>query len=249
MATTDGPSDTVLDETPARALKFMSAVSTNPTVRAILERRGYTDAYHEKGWELLLKASGYKRAAPPAAPSRPEAAAAIAELDKWDEPHFRIARAALAEFPEQRDFLFTDLEPQTGAGAVVSVTTFLDRLDQLEKDKNRKATRKTDLAALAKLSERGISEAERARLRGLLKVSMASPEPSAAAAKASKQPKPDAANDAEPRKAKLALWTFYSEWSEIARADIKRRDHLIQLGLAKRKAPKKTEKDNQGADA
>jgi hypothetical protein len=223
----------------------MSAVSTNPTVRAILERRGYTDAYHEKGWELLLKASGYKRAAAPAL-SRPGAAAAIAELDAWDEPHFRIARAALAEFPDQRELVFTDLEPQTGAGAVVSITTFLDRLDHLENGKDRKATRKADHAALAKLSERGISEAERARLRGLLKVAMASPEP--AAAKAPKEAKPAAAKDEEPRKAKLALWTFYSEWSEIARADIKRRDYLIQLGLAKRKAPKKSETNDENAD-
>lgn len=236
-----GPSDTVLDETPARALKFMSAVSTNPTIRAILERRGYTDAYHDKGWELLLKASGYKRA--PAAPvqSRPEAAAAIAELDQWDEPHFRIARAALGEFPDQRDFVFENLDPQTGAGAVVSITTFLDRLDHLENGKDRKATRKIDHAALAKLAERGISDAERTRLRGLLKTAIASPEPQAQAPKA-----PPAQND-DARAVKLALWTFYSEWSEIAKADIKRRDYLIQLGLAKRKAPKKTaENDPSG---
>jgi hypothetical protein len=123
---------------------------------------------------------------------------------------------------------------------VVSVTTFLDRLDQLEKAKERKATRKADHAALAKLEERGIGAAERGRLRGLLKSAMASPEPQAQAPKAPKAPKEGAASDGEPRKAKLALWTFYSEWSEIARADIKRRDYLINLGLAKRKAPKKT---------
>lgn len=31
------------------------------------------------------------------------------------------------------------------------------------------------------------------------------------------------------------------EWSEMARAGIKRRDHLILLGLAKRKSPRKPE--------
>jgi hypothetical protein len=244
MADIVAPSDTVLEEIATRALKFFSAVSTNPYIRATLGRRGYTDAHHEKGWELVLKASGYKRPAAPAL-NRPDSAAAIAELDKWDEPTFRIARAALGEFPDQRDFVFANLQAQTGAAAVVGIATFLDRLDNLENAKDRKATRKTDHAALAKLAERGIGSDERARVRALLKLAMTAPDTASVDAKAAAS---DAAKNEEQRQAQIALWTFHAEWSEIARADIKRRDYLIQLGLAKRKAPKKSETNNESAD-
>ncbi len=226
------PSDTVLNDTPARALKFMGAVSTNAYIRAVLDKRGYSDAEHERGWTLVLASSGYRGPPPATARSAPEAAAAIVTLDAWDEPNFRVASAALAtEFPEQNAFLFQDLEPQTGAGAIVSITTFLD---ELESGKDRKATKKIDQAAIAKLASRGITEVERARLRGLLSVALGSPGADAAPPSVKVDPKAEA----EQRAAKLALWAFYAEWSEIARADIKRRDHLIQLGMAKRKVKK-----------
>jgi hypothetical protein len=232
------PSDTVLDDMPARGLKLLGAISSNPYIRTALARRGYSDSTHEQGWSLVLKASGYRR---PIAESlaKPEAAAAIAELDAWDEPNFRVARAALVMMPEQRDFLFQDLEPQTGPAAVASVATFLDRLDELESGKERKATRKPDQAALDKLAERGIAKDERTRLRKLLAVATASPDAAELPAKAPAGAAKGAMKAAEPREAKVALWAFWTEWSEVAKADIKRRDHLIQLGLAKRKAGKK----------
>jgi len=237
MLDTKLPSDTVLNETPAHGLKFMGAMSTNAYIRAVLDRRGYSDAHHERGWTLVLRASGYRGPPATTARSAPEAAAAIVTLDAWDEPNFRVAGAALAtEFPDQYTFLFQDLEPQTGPGAVVSITTFLDRLDTLQNGKDRKATRKADEAALAKLSDRGITAEERTRLRGLLTVALGSPNADSAPPSIKADPKAEA----EQRAAKIELWTFYAEWSEIARADIKRRDYLIQLGMAKRKVRAKS---------
>lgn len=239
------PSDTVLDNMPARGLKLLGALSSNPAIRTVLKRRGYSDATHEKGWTLVLKASGYRR---PAADvlAKPEAAAAIAELDAWDEPNFRIARAALVTMPEQRDFLFRDLEAQTGPAAVASVATFLDRLDEMESSKDRKATRKPDQAALDKLAERGIGKEERTRLRKLLAVATASPDAADLPLEAPGDTAKDATEAAEQREAKVALWAFWTEWSEVAKVDIKRRDHLIQLGLAKRKASKNGNGNGKG---
>lgn len=238
------PSDTVLEEIPARGLKLLGAISHNPYIRATLARRGYTDATHEHGWSLVLKAAGYRK---PVAESleRPEAAAAIAELDAWDEPNFRVARAALVLHPEQRDFLFQDLEAQSGAAAIASVTTFLDRLDELESGKDRKTTRKADQAALDKLAERGIPKEERGRLRKLLAVATGSPDPASLAPKAAAAAEKQAIAAAEQREARIALWAFWTEWSEVAKADIKRRDHLIQMGLAKRKAGKKEKEQGE----
>lgn len=230
------PSDSVLDDIPVRALKFFGAVSSNAYIRATLDGRGYSEAIHERGWELVLKASGFRRAAS-AALARPEAAAAIAELDAWDEPNFRVARAALLEMPDQLEYVFDGLEPQKGVAAVASITTFLDRLDALQGSKERKATRIVDQAALDKLAERRIGPNERTRLRGLLAIATASPDPGVAAAGKS-DPAKEAAKKAEQREAKIALWMLLTEWSENAKADIQRRDHLIQLGIAKRKVGK-----------
>jgi hypothetical protein len=241
----DIPSDTVLNEIAGRSLKFVGAVSTNRGIRAVLALRGYNQASHEQGWQLTIKASGYRRQ-PPVILESPEAAKAIATIDQWDEPTFRIARAALSgEFNAQRDFLFDNLTAQTGAASVVSVTTFLNRLDLLEHGKDRKATREADHAALAKLAERGITKDERARMRKLLEIAEG---PSAAIPVVADAPlaEDDEAAAKEQRAAKIALWRWFSEWSEIARADIKRRDWLIQLGLAKRKARKKA--DGEGGD-
>ena len=40
-------------------------------------------------------------------------------------------------------------------------------------------------------------------------------------------------------KALGALRVWYVDWSEMARSVVKRREYLIQLGLAKRKSAKK----------
>jgi hypothetical protein len=112
------------------------------------------------------------------------------------------------------------------------MTKMLDRLDALEKGPERKSTRKADHAALATLAQRGITSDERARLRGLIETASHVMDP------------PDdgeeSAANAARNEALRKLRAWYDEWSETARAVIKRRDQLIRLGLAKRikrKAP------------
>ncbi|APR77025.1 Hypothetical protein A7982_02372 [Minicystis rosea] len=240
----DVPSDSVLDDVASRSVAFLGGVSRNRGIRAVLSLRGYTQDDHERGWQLTFKASGYRRPAPVILES-PAAVEAIAAIDKWDEPTFRIARAALVgAFKEQHDFVFQDLTAQTGAASVVSVTTFLDRLDALESGEDRKATRKVDQAALKKLTARGITKEERTRMRDLLVI--------ARGPSAETTPAPEAEDDdsieEQIREAKIELWRWYAEWAEIARADIRRRDWLIVLGLAKRKQAKKGDDAKGGGD-
>ena len=116
MADNEGPSETVLAETPERALKFLSALSNNPALRAILATKGYTDEEHRRGFALLFKASGYNGGAPAPLPMSNEARQAMLELDAWDEPNFRIIRAALEyRHPEQHKFLFQRIFVQSNA--------------------------------------------------------------------------------------------------------------------------------------
>jgi hypothetical protein len=227
------PSERTLDEVVIRAFKLLGAIGTNANIWAALAKRGYSEAIHNRGWALALTANGYRKPKP-AVLNDPAAASALAELDAWDEPNFRVAFVTLeSDFPDQANFIFEDLEPATGAGAIGSVTLFLDRLDELEGGKDRKATRKADHAALEKLRERGFTKVERARLRGLL-------ETATGAQKVAAEDGSQATAEADRRAAKRALWGWFNEWSEIARTEIKRRDHLILLGLAKRKPRKAT---------
>ncbi len=224
----------VLEDTPSRVLQFLSGVGTSPLIRGALGGFGYTAQDHEEGWTLLHHASGYQAAAPEPLADRP-AADAIAELDAWDEPNFRLARAALSRrYPDQAGFVFAGLEAAAGPAAVLSVKTFLDRLDALQgavagRDHKVKATKQADAAALKTLSARGITDTERARLRQLI-----------AAAERGEPPTQASAADQDDAALRLtalaALRSWFDEWSETARVVIKRRDQLIRLGLAQRRS-------------
>lgn len=226
------PSRKSLDRVVPRAGRFLRAVSRSLLIRSALEARGYDEEEHQRGWAAFLTASGYR---PPASksevPENATVAVALATIEEWHKPNFRIVRATL-EFrhPEQHAFLFDQLSTGSGAAAVGAVTLFLDRLDALEASPERKATRKADLAALEVIEARGVTKEERARLRGL--VASATAWSGAAPAPAS------TAIAEEPGEALITLYAWYREWSETARVVIKRRDQLVRLGLARRKAAK-----------
>lgn len=234
-ATEAGPAAEVSRETleamPARVVVFLRAVGTNAAVRGALSARGYDEAEHQQGWALLHAASGFVPGAAGGAPAADgKVAEAIATLDAWDEGGFRIARAALRRLhPAQATFVMTGLAPATGAAAVLGVKTFLDRLDALASSSGRAATRKDDHAALATLAKRGITRDERTRLRTLVEQAQAFTPVTTS------DPKAEARQEKAYLASLVALRAWYEDWSDTARAVIKRRDHLIRLGLAQRK--------------
>ena len=223
-------SQAVLDATPMRALVFLRGSRFKP-IRAVLQRAGYQPKDHGEGWSLLKRSCGFFEEAEAA--MHDETADAIKELDAWDESGFRRARAALARLhPEQCAFVFRGgLKASQGLPAVMGVLTFLDRLDELEKSADRKATRKQDHAALETLAQRGFDDKERKRLRALVNVVQSSPDVAA-----------DESAAEEARQEALGLLrAWFEDWSATARAVIVRRDHLIRLGLAQRKPNGKIE--------
>ncbi len=214
-----------LEETPVRALAFLRGAGTWRSIRRALATRGYTSAEHDLGWKLLLRCSTQPQAG--TATADEAVRDAIAELDATDEPLFRATAAALDRLhPEQGAFVFADLAPATGAAAVVSMATFLDRLDALEASPERKATRAADRAALATLATRGLTADERARLRALVDVAM-----NVDAA----EDDDGAATDVARTEDLGALRKWHLDWAATARAVIKRRDELVRLGLAQRR--------------
>jgi len=223
-----------LDATPEKTLKLLRGIGTVPAIRAALATKGYDDAEHAHGWKLVLEVSGY-RASPPEVKVDPRTSDAIHAIDTWDEEGFRTITASLKHrFPKQLAFLMEGIGPSTGMQAVANLKLLLERLDSLEKGHRKNGSGDHDKAAMALLAKRGINPAKRAELAKLV-------------AEAESLPAADGLESADKTKARVekrladlqALRAWYEEWSELAHAAIKRRDHLIFLGLAKRKPRKK----------
>jgi hypothetical protein len=233
-----------LDETPPRALALLTGIGTSRPIHAKLAEVGYTSADHAEGWALLSRTAGY-------GPGQvlptldPEVREAIVALDDHDEALFAIVAASLRRrHPAQASFVLDGIGPSTGSAAVLGVKTLLDRLEALDCAPAREATRAGDKAALATLAARGIDRAERERLLALVnKAESMSPVDSEA-------PAARAAREARHLAALVELRAWYEEWSAIARAQIKRKDHLIRLGLAARRSRARVtpESDDEGSD-
>lgn len=232
-------SEDVLERLPGRALNLLSGIGKLPELRGALALRGYTHEVHNRGWKLLELAAGRALLGLPQEPEAPTQAVDEAEeaIDLWDEPNFAVARATLRHnHTAQFNFVFGDgLAASRGKGSVMGTLTFLNRLDALERAPEREATREADHAALAALTERGIDKGERARMRKLVNTVQEGVAPVVAinpkvAASRKKDPAPMS------REAKMALYVWYSEWSEIVRVVTDNRAHLIRCGLA---APRK----------
>jgi len=160
--------------------------------------------------------------------------AALAEVDAWDEPNFARYGAALRRrFPSAHAYVFRDLKASTGSDAVAGVATFLARVKALAEgnDPARADQGKDDTKAVALLETRGLTKAERKRLEGLVKLALGPTEALEAL------PADDAPDERLAKLAELKGW--YDEWAATARAVVKKRVHLIRLGLAQRKSGKK----------
>lgn len=231
-----------LEKAPERAFRFLMALGRYPVIMRHLEDVGYSPKDHQEGWELLHQLSAYNQ--PKAAPNTASYKEAIASLDRWDEPNFRRASAALQyRYPEQHAFLFHDLKAEQGERAVLSIQTFLDRVEALENASRpeRKASAKQDKEAAQLLYQRKILSPEiLQQLRAWLHTAKSSPQTAHLV-------------DAETLQAKQDQWLvqiaqWFAEWSQTARAANLRRTQLISLGLATRRSNKATPPTDQDSD-
>ena len=228
-----------LEATVPRALTLIRAVGTELPIRALMATCGYDAAVHQEGWDLIHATSGYTPGKP--LPTTDVAVRdALASLDKQDEDIFRIVGASLRRHhPTQAAFVLAGLGPSTGPAAAVGIKTLLSRLDALESGPDRAATRAADHAALATLAKRGIHAQRRAGLAA--QVATAQSVSDALDGDGGAQSAADTAYE----QSLIALRSWYEEWSDIARSTITRKDHLIRMGLAKRKSPEKKDKKGE----
>jgi hypothetical protein len=185
----------------------------NPEIMRALQPYGFDQATLDEGWNLLRQTSAARLdAASAAPPTRAE----VQRLDAWENRWFPIAAAVLEHHhPEVKDRVFHNLRQTRRNQVVLSVTTFLDRVDRL--------ARGDGSAALATLARHGLTRAVLDEARSLLGHVMRPPFPESA----------DAGADSEPVAASAAgaMWSYYRLWSAIARSAISDRRLLRQLGF------------------
>lgn len=213
-----------LEETPARALEFLMGVSSSAGLFNVLRMRGYTSEEQLKGWQLLQE-SGAPLFEENELDARTPASQALSELDNTDEQVFRLVRAALENgFGDCAQVVLDGIGPSQGSSVVLNMSRLLERLDTLDASK-----KEMDKKAMAKLADRGIDKVERTRLLGLVEQAKSLPAVKMGDAKK------DAVLLDRHLESLRRLRSWYTEWSEVARATVERRDYLIRLGLASRR--------------
>jgi hypothetical protein len=224
-----------LDQLVAWGGRFLRAASVKSEIMELLIGLGYSDAEHKLGWELYLKMLGYRGAAakPGVAPVKTtDQLQALEQIDRFDEPAFRRATAALSRLhPEQYGYVFGDgLSPKNGPESLGSVISFLDRYAALRDgtDPNRAGAREVDHAAAATLEARGIVNPEMEQhLRGLVEiVKQSAPQRPVVIMSASEESLQAAAKA-------FAAWLH--DWRTTASVGIVRRDYRIMLGISRRR--------------
>lgn len=228
-------SDEVLEETPEKATRMLVAIAAVPEIRANLAQAGLGDADLEAAKGELLAVLPLRSPTAPDldTPAARQRRAAAAEVDDSDEALYARTRAfGTRFFPDQLQYVFADgLKAGQGVGSIVGMATFLGRLNHLESgtDPERAATREADRQFVEGLAQRGITKEERARLAGLVELAL-SPAPFVAAAVPVVDPE-------ERRRHLTNLKVWYDDWATTARVVIRKRNHLIRLGLATRRSP------------
>jgi hypothetical protein len=225
----DEPSDETLARAPGRVFEFVEGVAHNDPALLLLLTRGYSEDVHSEGWSLLQASAKLKAPSVERVRSDPKVKAAIEAVDAWDNEHFEIIQGIVGrKFSAQKRALFRELKAEQGAASVIAVNTLLERLAALSKGKLTDDS-KSDKEADALLEKRGYTHEVRAELAEKVALAKALPElkvPNASAV---------AERNEARRAALLELHGWWKEWATIARKVIKRRDLLVNLGLAVRK--------------
>jgi hypothetical protein len=216
-----------------RGTRFFRAITRNPVIRGVLLQRGLTTDELARGWELYSRVFGLAQS--PAAPPQLDTAAADAmnELDAWDGPAYRVIRSVLGlHDPTVERFLFDGVRAGEGPEAVSSVERFLTNVGQLKEGRAEGIDDQRGRAALALLAERKLfTDADAQRLRELFEITKQGAPPAPL-------PPPE---DPTQASAVEDYVKWISEWREVARFAIHRRDYLISLGLAHRKPAQSTD--------
>ena len=199
-----------------RALRFLLSLK-NPRITAPLVHHGFSAADLDEGWRLLRSLAAVRL---DRVPPRQGVPAAVAELDEWENVWFPIAKLTLERHhPEAASLVFRNLTQTTGPQVVIGVGMFIERLRRLADEDQLGAEGQ---AARDRLASRGLTDA----VLDATEAVVASLNQFSAPSETSLEDDAGAVQAAED-----ALWTWYLEWSGIARTRITDRRLLRSMGF------------------
>lgn len=195
-----------------RVLRFLVALREQ-ALAGPLVAAGMTDGDLEEGWSLLRAASPKSIAHMRSPPI--DVTDALSNLDLFVRRHVRtVEPAILRRFPALHHALYETLPEETGAGIILTVLVFLERLERAWKEPDGPALR--ELLRTRGLDGHALEEARRwvHEAQGGDATS-------------------DTATRAEPdyAKAEADAWAWFGEWATVARARVRNGRVLLRLGL------------------
>jgi hypothetical protein len=136
----DEYSDEILEETPTRVTRVLTALARSSVIRTLMQRGGLTDEDVTEGRTLLLRCLAQPSSTPTTdtddARRRRDA---LATLDAWDEPNFARYRAALRRhYPAAERYVFNGLTAGSGPAAVQAVNNEIDHAENRDVDVGQK---------------------------------------------------------------------------------------------------------------
>ncbi|WP_437938412.1 hypothetical protein [Sorangium sp. So ce341] len=204
-----------------RVLLLLMGLRKNK-VAAALVAHGFSDEDLAEGWRLLQRVTRTRLGF--VATAAATDTGLINALDAWENKWFPIASATLKRHaPKAHAFLFRNLTQTEGAAVLVSVSTFVERWENLAKSKEKGGPDAEGDEGRKILAKRGLTKAVVDEAKQLL-------------ARAGKlesiaELPPAAATDEDFEKAEQQLWDWYLEWSTIVQTAIKDRRILRELGF------------------
>ncbi|MCZ7679162.1 MAG: hypothetical protein M5U28_10580 [Sandaracinaceae bacterium] len=201
-----------------RSLQFMVGIR-NRRVRRALAAHGFREEDFEEGFARLKDIAKSRLDLEPVELDP----RLVRELDEWENRWFPIVDATLRHnFPDIHARVFLNLRQTEGVEVVLSVSTLLDRLDEVVAPV-REGGMSDGRAALALLQRRGLTEEVVAAARALLA--------EIGSLEADEDGVDEELEAKEREEAERRLWSWYLEWSAIARAAIRDRRLLRMLGF------------------
>ena len=202
-----------------RVLVFLVGLRLH-AIAIAMEAFGLSPPELQHGWSLFGDVVRTKLAS-----GRAPSPAIVTELDAWENVWFPVASASLKNrYPEVHAVVFKNLAQSSGLTVVMVVRTMIERLDGLGRPVADGGIGPQATEVLALLASRGLTAAKLGEARALID-KLGTVEPASSVAREPTTAEQDAAEK--------AMWAWYLEWSEIARAVITNRRHLRTLGFLK----------------
>jgi hypothetical protein len=188
-------------------------------IAVTLEAFGLSPPELQHGWSLFADVVRTKLSSGDA-----KGSAIVNELDAWENLWFPVASASLkGRHPEVHAMVFKNLTQSSGISVIMGVRIFLERIDGLHRPVTEGGIGAQASEVLALLASRGLTAAKLGDAHALIE-RLGRIEPEVGGAEPT---------TAEQDAAEKAMWAWYLEWSEIARAVITSRRQLRMLGFLK----------------